>query len=146
MMGYRRLLLPTLLIVFTMVGMSPRMANEDKPQRGDWDFKLEKVWEIGSAGDTVLGRPEGILASDDGILYLNDEANRRDYIMGISSSLLQRGARGPERSSVTDGSSLPVTTSSFLIWVAFTISPKKVNISGRLKSIVNPMLSSTSTD
>jgi len=81
-MVFKKLVIPILLILFPMVNIFPDVANKDKPRQGEWDFKLEKVWEIESAGDTVLGRPQGMLVADDGTLYLADEANRIDYIFG----------------------------------------------------------------
>ena len=81
-MAYKRILIPILLFLFPIIMIFSEVANKDKPQHGDWDFKLEKVWEIGRAGDDVLGLPQGLLVSDDGTLYLNDEANRTDYIFG----------------------------------------------------------------
>jgi len=97
-MVYKRLLIPILLILFPMVIIFPDVVNKDKPQHGEWDFKLEKVWEIDSAGDEVLGLPQGMLVSDDGILYLSDQANRIDYIFGpdgdFIGSFAERG-EGP---------------------------------------------------
>jgi 6-bladed beta-propeller len=94
-MGGRKILIPILLILFPIAKIFPDVANKDKPQHGEWDFKLEKVWEIDSAGDEVLGLPQGILVSDDGILYLSDEANRRDYIFGPDGNFIRSfAARG----------------------------------------------------
>ncbi len=97
-MVYKRLLIPILLILFPMGIIFPDVVNKDKPQHGEWDFKLEKVWEIDSAGDEVLGHPQGMLVSDDGILYLSDQANRIDYIFGpdgdFIGSFAERG-EGP---------------------------------------------------
>jgi len=92
----KRLLLPLLLILFPLAKIFPDVANKDKPQHGEWDFKLEKVWEIGSAGDEVLGLPQGILVSDDGILYLSDEANRKDYIFGPAGNFVGSFAKRGE--------------------------------------------------
>lgn len=97
-MVYKRLLIPILLILFPMAIVFPDVVNKDKPQHGEWDFKLEKVWEIDSVGDEVLGLPQGMLVSDDGILYLSDQRNRIDYIFGpdgdFIGSFAERG-QGP---------------------------------------------------
>lgn len=95
-MAYKRLLVPILLLIFPMVGILADVVNKDKPQRGEWDFKLEKVWEIGGAGDEVLGLPQGMLVSDEGLLYLNDEANRKDYIFGPDGDLIGSFAKRGE--------------------------------------------------
>lgn len=88
-MVYKKLLILILLILFPMVIIFPDVVNKDKPQHGEWDFKLEKVWEIDSAGDEVLGLPQGMLVSDDGILYLCDQANRKDYIFGPDGDFIR---------------------------------------------------------
>jgi hypothetical protein len=95
-MEYKKLLIPILLFLFPMLMVFSEVANKDKPQRGEWDFKLEKVWEIGRAGDHVLGRPQGLLVSDDGTLYLNDEANRTDYMFGPNGDFVGSFAKRGE--------------------------------------------------
>jgi hypothetical protein len=95
-MGSRKILVPVALFSFTMIAVFSAVANRDKPQRGEWDFKLEKVWETGRAGDNVLGLPQGLLVSDDGTLYLNDEANRTDYIFGPAGDFIGSFARRGE--------------------------------------------------
>jgi 6-bladed beta-propeller len=92
-MVHKRLLLPLWLILFPMAQVFPDVVNKDKPQHGEWDFKLEKVWEIKSAGDEVLGLPQGMLVSDDGILYLSDDANRKDYIFGPDGNFIRSFAK-----------------------------------------------------
>jgi len=71
------------------------VVNKDRPRRGDWDLKLVKVWEIGRAGEDVLGRPQGLLVLDDGTIFLSDDANRKDYVFGPDGELLRTfAARG----------------------------------------------------
>ena len=77
-----RLLTPIVLFLFSIAMLFPDVINKDKPQHGEWDFKLEKVWEIDSAGDEVLGHPQGIMVSDKGILFVSDSGNKIDYIFG----------------------------------------------------------------
>lgn len=84
-----RPLILLLLLLFPIAGSFAEVANKDRPQRGEWDFKLEKVWETGRAGDKVLGLPQGLLVSDDGTLYLNDEANRVDLIFGPGGNFIR---------------------------------------------------------
>lgn len=95
-MAHRKPLIPILLFSLTILLVFSEVANKDKPQRGEWDFKLEKVWEIGRAGNNVLGLPQGLLVSDDGALYLNDEANRTDYIFGPAGDFIGSFAKRGE--------------------------------------------------
>lgn len=79
-MGKPRILIPFLMAIVPMAVLFGEVVNKDKPRRGEWDLKLEKVWETGRAGGDVLGLPQGILVSAEGTLYINDEANRKDLI------------------------------------------------------------------
>ena len=92
----KRLLVTITLILVPLVTGFPDVANKDKPQYGDWDLKLEKVWEIDRAGNDVLGRPQGIAVSDDGALYLSDDANRIDYIFSPDGQLIRAFAKRGE--------------------------------------------------
>ena len=65
------LLIPLLFVCF----LSAEIVNPDKPKRGVWDFKLEKVWQIERAGEDVFGRPFSVLVSDKGFVYLYDAGN-----------------------------------------------------------------------
>jgi hypothetical protein len=95
-MMHKRTLIPVLLFFFPIIMIFSEVANKDKPQRGEWDFRLEKVWEIGRAGNNVLGLPQGLLVSDDGTLYLNDEGNRADYIFGPNGDFIGSFAKRGE--------------------------------------------------
>ena len=95
-MAAGKLLVPITLFLALWVAGFPDVANKDKPQRGEWDFKLQKVWEIARAGDDVLGRPQGIAVSDDGTLYVSDDANRIDYIVSPGGRLIRSFAKRGE--------------------------------------------------
>lgn len=95
-MAAKKNLVPIALFLILSVAGFAEVANKDKPQRGEWDFKLQKVWEIDRAGGDVLGRPQGIAVSDDGTLYLSDDANRTDYIFSPEGKLIRTFAKRGE--------------------------------------------------
>lgn len=95
-MAAKKLLVPMTFFLALLAAGFPDVANKDKPKRGEWDFKLQKVWEIGRAGDDVLGRPQGIAVSDDGTLYVSDDANRIDYIISPDGQLIRSFAKRGE--------------------------------------------------
>jgi hypothetical protein len=95
-MTRKKLFVPILLIILPLAGLYPAVVNKDKPERGEWDLKLEKVWETGRAGDKVLGLPQGMIVSDDGVLYLNDQANKEDYIFDPDGKLVRAFAKRGE--------------------------------------------------
>ena len=92
-MSAKSLFVPVLLALLSTADASMDVVNKDQPVRGEWDFKLERVWETGRAGDKVLGLPQGILVSDEGILYLSDQANREDYLFGPGGNFIRSFAK-----------------------------------------------------
>jgi hypothetical protein len=74
------------------------VVNPDKPLMGEWNFRIEKVWEIDRAGDDVLGKPFSLTATEDGILYVYDVANNVNYIFdkdGNFTRAFARSGQGP---------------------------------------------------
>ena len=78
-----------LLIAFFQAGI----VNSDKPLKGEWDFKLKKVWEIDRAGDDVLGKPFSLIATEDEILYVYDAANKINYIFDKDGNFIRAFAK-----------------------------------------------------
>lgn len=48
------------------------VKNEDKPLKGEWDFHLQKVWEIDDVNGVSFARPSELRASQDEMLYFHD--------------------------------------------------------------------------
>ena len=69
------------------------VVNPDRPLKGDWDFKLKKIWEVDRAGDDVLGKPFSLTAAEDGILYVYDTANNANFIFDKDGNFIRAFAR-----------------------------------------------------
>jgi hypothetical protein len=90
----KRTFILLLLVPFLQAGVE----NPDKPLKGEWDFDLQRIWEIGRAGDEVLGRPFSLMATEDEILYVYDAANRANYIFdkdGYFIRAFAKSGQGP---------------------------------------------------
>ena len=75
--------------------VAAEVKNPDKPLKGDWDFKLQKVWEIDKVGDQVFAEPGPILVSDDGMLYVCDRKIGIHYVFDQNGEFLKSfGKRG----------------------------------------------------
>lgn len=86
------------ILFLSFVFLQAAVVNPDKPLKGEWDFKLEKVWEIDRAGDDVLGKPFSLTAAEDGILYVYDVANDVNYIFDKDGNFIRgfaKGGQGP---------------------------------------------------
>jgi hypothetical protein len=69
------------------------IKNRDKPAEGEWDFKMEKVWEIEKAGDEIFGLPFSMTVSDDGMLYVFDPKNGFNYIFDKDGTFINAFAK-----------------------------------------------------
>jgi hypothetical protein len=72
-----------------------RVVNPDKPLKGDWDFKLKKVWTLNKAGDDVFAGP-GMAVSDDGTLCVRDWKNKAYYLFSSTGDLKKTFAKQGE--------------------------------------------------
>ncbi|MFC2155772.1 6-bladed beta-propeller [Acidobacteriota bacterium] len=82
-------------LLFWGIALCAHVTNRDKPLKGEWNFKLEKVWDINRAGENVLARPGGILASRNGVLVINDRKARINYLFDKNGRYIKSfGKRG----------------------------------------------------
>jgi hypothetical protein len=69
------------------------IKNRDKPSKGEWDFKMEKIWEIERAREEIFGLPFSMTVSDDGMLYVFDTKNGTNYIFDTDGKFIKAFAR-----------------------------------------------------
>jgi len=82
-------LLTTLLCFLSTFALSGDVKNPDKPLKGQWDFKLKKVWETDSAGDAVFARLASLLVSDHGFIYLRDSQTDKTHIFNTDGKYIK---------------------------------------------------------
>ena len=107
----KKILFSTLLTALPIFLFSD-VQNRDKPLQGEWDFRLEKVWEVDKAGPDVFGRPFTLTVAEDGRLYLFDAKNDQNYILDKNGAFIAtfgKSGQGPgeltgqERTHLIDG-------------------------------------------
>lgn len=86
-------ILPALLMVVFLAIALVVFSGPDKPLQGEWDFKLQKAWEVDKAGDEVLGFPFSLMATGKGDLYVFDAANDANYIFDKNGHFVRAFAR-----------------------------------------------------
>jgi hypothetical protein len=107
----KKVLWPILLMVFA-ASLYSDIRNRDKPLKGEWNFHLEKVWEVEKAGESVFGRPFTLTVAEDEMIYIFDAKNDENYILdknGVFIKTFGRSGQGPgeltgqERTRIIDG-------------------------------------------
>ena len=102
----------SVLLTALSVFLFPDIRNRDKPVKGEWDFRLEKVWEVDKAGGEVFGLPFTLTVAEDERVYVYDPKNEKNFILdkdGAFVSTFGRSGQGPgeligqERTFFIDG-------------------------------------------
>lgn len=78
-----------MVLLLFWFSLSAEVVNKDKPLKGQWDFKLKKVWEIDQAGDELFGNLNTLLVSADGFIYVRDNKNDKTYIFNTEGKYLK---------------------------------------------------------
>lgn len=60
------------IFLFMVLVLTGEVVNSDQPLEGEWNFKLEKVWEVDRIGNDVFGGPLQVLVTDNGRVVVYD--------------------------------------------------------------------------
>lgn len=93
----KKMFFPILLMACSAFLISD-IRNRDKPLKGEWDFRLEKVWEVEKAGGSVFGRPFTLTVAEDETIYVFDAKNSWNYIFNGDGTFVKsfgRNGQGP---------------------------------------------------
>lgn len=60
-----------MIVSLFVFNLHAEVKNENKPLKGQWDFQLQKMWEVGNAGEDVLVEARVLQVDDDGKVYGN---------------------------------------------------------------------------
>lgn len=88
----KRYLLTSILLICGLF-LYADIKNRDKPAKGEWDLRMEKIWEIEKAGDEIFGLPFSMTVSDDGMLYVFDPKNGTNYIFDKDGTFINAFAK-----------------------------------------------------
>jgi hypothetical protein len=83
-----------LLLLFLFISAN-EVINTNQPLKGKWDFKLEKIWETGSAGDEPLIQVSTLRIDREGNLFVFDMKTSRFHVFSPQGQFLYSfGKRG----------------------------------------------------
>ncbi len=60
-----------MIVSLFVFNLHAEVKNENKPLKGQWDFQLQKMWEVGNVGEDVLVEARVLQVDDDGKVYGN---------------------------------------------------------------------------
>lgn len=69
------------------------VKNADKPLKGEWDFRPQKVWEIDNVNDALFERPSELRASQDERLYFHDFDRGVSYVFDSNGKFVNSFAK-----------------------------------------------------
>lgn len=95
-----------LMALLISTALNSQIANDDTPQKGIWDFKPEKIWEVDKAGTNEFGNVAELLVpasnSSQGHVYMRDFQHNISYIFDDSGRFLGSFAKqGSEKGEVS---------------------------------------------
>jgi hypothetical protein len=84
-----------LMLVLSIGLLSEEIMNPDKPLKGDWDLKAEKVWEVTNYGKKAMAVPTVGAVSDDGTICVYDCKYWVNYLLDKDGNYIGKfGKRG----------------------------------------------------
>lgn len=84
-----------ILFVFCFSLWGNTVKNPDKPLKGEWDFNLQKLWEVDSAGDNILARISSIRLDKNGNVYIFERKSSKFFVFDPNGKFLfSFGKRG----------------------------------------------------
>lgn len=85
-----------ILLSFTSL-QAINIVNSDKPLKGEWNLKPEKIWSVSQAGNNIFARPN-ITIADNGTLYIHDYKKHQTYLFdknGNYKKVFAKKGEGP---------------------------------------------------
>ena len=83
------------IVFFNSVILKAEVKNENKPLKGNWDFKLQKLWEVENAGNDLLTQIVDIQADDNGRIYILEWKQFKFFVFDQNGKFLYSfGNRG----------------------------------------------------
>ena len=92
------------MILLISLTLHSQVKNDDRPQKGNWDFKPEKIWEVDKAGNDDFGRIAELLVPDNehSNIYVRDFKHNVSYIFNENGRYLGSFAKqGPGEGELT---------------------------------------------
>jgi len=83
-----KIIIVFLLMITLSVTLFARVENSDKPLKGQWDFKMKKIWGVEKAGNIDIGEVQAICTAGDGRVYIADAGHSKTHIFNKEGNYL----------------------------------------------------------
>jgi hypothetical protein len=96
------ILLSVFLACFFVLYPVDEIKNGNTPLKGNWDFQIEKVWEIDDLRGESIGRIDQISVAENGKLYINDRSAINHIIDENGKLIKSFGKKGEGPGEIID--------------------------------------------
>jgi hypothetical protein len=69
------------------------MRNADKPLKGEWDFRPQKVWEVDNVDDAPFERPSELRGTEDELVCFHDFDQKLSYVFDSNGKFVNSFAK-----------------------------------------------------
>ena len=83
----RRLIVCSVFLGFLTI-YSSQVTNSNTPRKGRWDFNLQKIWQVDSAGQEVFIRVSDIEVDEWGTLYIFERKYNKVIVLDANGHYL----------------------------------------------------------
>lgn len=70
-----------LILILTAGGFSLPEVSRDQPERGEWDFSLQRIWRLDEAAGAPFGEIQRIIIPTEGRVVIQDQKQYRLYVV-----------------------------------------------------------------
>jgi len=75
-----------LTLIFGAGILNALVKNENKPEKGEWNFELTQEWVVEKAGEDYLVSPGGFVVDDDGNVYMMERRYTKVFVFDAAGT------------------------------------------------------------
>lgn len=83
----RKIIFVMIYILIVSVVLA-QTRNADKPMKGEWDFQIQKDWEIEKAGNDDFAEIRDIVSTGSGRIFVSDSKHVKIYVLNKEGTLI----------------------------------------------------------
>jgi len=86
MLKLTKMTILVLTLIFGAGILNALVKNENKPEKGEWNFELTQEWVVEKAGEDYLVSPGGFVVDDDGNVYMMERRYTKVFVFDAAGT------------------------------------------------------------